>query len=102
MQRSKPLWTLCQRHQQHLKNVALPARESRRERFIAFTSKGAMMKVKGDAFPSFGSTEDGAAAIEYALLGSLIAAVIAITVGVLGILTNGNFCAFVSRMGGAC
>jgi hypothetical protein len=36
------------------------------------------------------------------LLGSLIAAVIAVTVGILGVLTNGNFCAFVSRMGGAC
>jgi Flp pilus assembly pilin Flp len=70
--------------------------------FSIFTGEGAMMKKDRFVLSSFGIQEDGATAIEYALFGSLIAAVIAGTVGVLGVLTNGNFCAFVSRMGGAC
>jgi Flp pilus assembly pilin Flp len=61
-----------------------------------------MMKEHMSVLSSFSMEEDGVTGIEYALLGSLIAAVIAVTVGILGVLTNGNFCAFVSRMGGAC
>jgi pilus assembly protein Flp/PilA len=50
----------------------------------------------------FIKNEDAATAIEYALFGALIAAVIAITIGVVGTITEENFCSVVSAMGGAC
>ncbi|MGH8807497.1 MAG: Flp family type IVb pilin [Noviherbaspirillum sp.] len=51
---------------------------------------------------SFVIDERGAAAIEYASLASLIAAVIAVTVGVLGGATNGLFCTVLTNWTGAC
>lgn len=44
----------------------------------------------------------GASAIEYAILGSLVAAVIVLAVVALGTQTQSLFCTFVSRFGGSC
>lgn len=46
--------------------------------------------------------ELGASALEYAILGSLIAAVIVLAVTALGTQTQTLFCTFVSRFGGSC
>ena len=50
----------------------------------------------------FFQEEQGAASIEYALLGSLIAAVVAATVVVLGAQVQGAFCSFLINFAGSC
>ncbi|MES2071429.1 MAG: Flp family type IVb pilin [Pseudomonadota bacterium] len=54
------------------------------------------------ALLKFRDDERGASAIEYALLVSLIAAVIAAVVGVLGAQIKAAYCAFVTAMAGSC
>jgi pilus assembly protein Flp/PilA len=46
--------------------------------------------------------EDGAAAVEYGLLIALIAAVIIVTVQVLGTSLNTAYCTITKAFGGAC
>ncbi len=46
--------------------------------------------------------EQAASSIEYALLASLIAAVIVAIVGVLGTQVKAGYCAFVTALGGSC
>jgi pilus assembly protein Flp/PilA len=50
----------------------------------------------------FYTQEQGATAIEYALLGALIAAVIVVVVSGLGTVVRGSFCGFLTAMGIAC
>ncbi len=54
------------------------------------------------ALLKFHSDEKGASSIEYALLASLIAAVIVAVVGLLGAQVKIAYCAFVTVIGSSC
>ena len=46
--------------------------------------------------------EQGASALEYAMLGALVAAVIVLAVTALGIQTRTLFCTVITSLGGSC
>ena len=54
------------------------------------------------ALTKFLRDEEGAAAVEYGLLVALIAAVIVVTVGVLGTHLDAAFCTVTKAIGGTC